>query len=265
MLQRPDTFRFNYHAPLAQELVFAGLGFRGSDKTTHFHDSSLYGNHGVLTNMDPAMERAFDSELGRFRIDLLGGKEDGNRIAWSGVYTASTTWTISLWAMSTLVGTARENYLFDCDAGRICIGWGAGSADNKIGIYIASWQYWTTSPRTNAWTHIAVVTTGTSSKLYLNAVPYAPVTISAKSLGGTVSWGTRYTYSGTTWGGFVGRISDPMIYSRALDASEIQQLADPSNVTYSGLILPPRRKLWPVATSGTYSTTIEMPVFQLTI
>jgi len=41
-----------------------------------------------------------------------------------------------------------------------------------------------------------------------------------------------------------------MAWNRALSLPEIQQLADPSNMMLSGLILPPRRKWWPVVSSG---------------
>jgi hypothetical protein len=37
-----------------------------------------------------------------------------------------------------------------------------------------------------------------------------------------------------------------MLWGRAISPSEIQQLADPSNVMLSGLILPPTRRLWGV-------------------
>ena len=45
---RPERFRLNSQHPLAQGLVFAGLGNNaGSDK---YYDSSLYGRHGNLTS-----------------------------------------------------------------------------------------------------------------------------------------------------------------------------------------------------------------------
>ncbi len=46
---------------------------------------------------------------------------------------------------------------------------------------------------------------------------------------------------------FPGDISDVLLYDRALSPSEIQQLADPSNVMLSGLIVPAQRKVWSVA------------------
>jgi len=45
-------------------------------------------------------------------------------------------------------------------------------------------------------------------------------------------------------------LADPLIYNRVLSPSEIQQLADPSNVMLSGLILPPKRRLWAVTGGG---------------
>jgi hypothetical protein len=49
---------------------------------------------------------------------------------------------------------------------------------------------------------------------------------------------------------YKGTAGDILIYNRALSPAEIQQLADPSNVMLSGLILPPRRRLWAVSGGG---------------
>ena len=54
------------------------------------------------------------------------------------------------------------------------------------------------------------------------------------------------------WDGIIG---DPLIHSRHLSSPEIQQLADPSNALLSGLILPPRRRWWPVVSAPTPATS----------
>lgn len=62
--QRPSYPRIDFTHPLASGLVFAGLG--GGASTLQYTDSSPYGNHGVLTNMEPATDWVFDQTLGRW-------------------------------------------------------------------------------------------------------------------------------------------------------------------------------------------------------
>ena len=64
MSGRPERVQINYGHPLARGLVFAGLG--ELPNSTYYHDSSLYSNHGTLTNMEPASDWAWSGELRRF-------------------------------------------------------------------------------------------------------------------------------------------------------------------------------------------------------
>lgn len=269
MLQRSDTFRYNYHAPLAQGLVFAGLGFRGSDKTTHFQDSSLYGNHGTLTNMAPPTDWVFDPTLCRWVLDFDGAND--YVLVTNSTSLALAELTVSFWHKSTEYGPNHSAWygrygLLDRDApGEGNAGWAIvrGQNDGTVDFICRDTVHQSTADiSTGAWTHVAVAKDSARAKCYVNGV------LDYDNADTGVITNTRNIYIGslanTTYAA-TAQIGDLLLYDRALSAAEIQQLADPSNVTYSGLILPPRRKLWPVATSGTYSTTIEMPVFQLTI
>jgi len=105
----------------------------------------------------------------------------------------------------------------------------------------------------NEWMHICVTVDGpkTAVGLYLNGV-YQDFTPS--SWNGTV----RNTNRSDQWigriystnYGFTGQLADVMLHGRVLTPPEIQALADPSNVMLSGLILPPRRRLWAVGSGG---------------
>jgi hypothetical protein len=87
--------------------------------------------------------------------------------------------------------------------------------------------------------HLTVTSDGTSINCYDNGISLGPIT---KAGNLSFQWiGLEDTLS------MSGRFSDPMFYRRCLSPAEIQQLADPSNVMLSGLILPPRRKLWAVS------------------
>ena len=59
--------------------------------------------------------------------------------------------------------------------------------------------------------------------------------------------------------------SDFVLYDRALSTAEIQQLADPSNTMLSGLILPPRRMVWPVAVAGGDKTVSISAALDVTV
>ena len=94
MLQRPDNFRLNPYSPLANGLVFAGLG--ALPGTTHYHDSSLHGNDGTLTNMDPATDWTWVPELGRRGVSI---KEQGDYVAAPSIQLGSGDFTVSVWAL----------------------------------------------------------------------------------------------------------------------------------------------------------------------
>ena len=78
---RPERFSMNGGHPLAQGLVFAGLG--ELPNSTYFHDSSLYRNSGTLTNMAvPATATsgwAWDNYLRR--MVMLGNFQRGNSLS----------------------------------------------------------------------------------------------------------------------------------------------------------------------------------------
>lgn len=266
MLQRPDTFRYNYLAPLAQGLKCAGLGFRGSDRTTHFQDSSLYGNHGTLTNMDPATDWVFDTTIGRW---VVTHDATNDWTALPDILGAAAAYSASVWLYKSTV-TYSGFIIGRVQAGGTGQNWGLyqSGSTQKLACFVTTAggavSHTESTATGNGWHHICGVYDGATVTLYVDGIAKASppaqsgvlTTTNGYLTGISPQWSTHYT--GFTAG-------DVCVWNRALSLSEIQQLADPSNVMLSGLVLPPRRKLWPVATSGTYSTTIEMPVFQLTI
>jgi hypothetical protein len=89
-------------------------------------------------------------------------------------------------------------------------------------------------------------------KFWINGVSQ-PVTAAAQDIDAApndlsfgLSMGCR-NFNGVFGLPYPGTMTDPVIYNRALSAAEISALADPSNVMLSGLILPPRRRLWAVS------------------
>jgi len=63
------------------------------------------------------------------------------------------------------------------------------------------------------------------------------------SIGGADKHDGEYSFE------LVGKVADPIVSSSIYSLSEIQQLADPSNVMLSGLVLPPRRRLWGITSA----------------
>jgi hypothetical protein len=61
--------------------------------------------------------------------------------------------------------------------------------------------------------------------------------------------------TGPVIGPFQCAVGDVLLYKRALSVGEIQELHDPSNAMLSGLILPPRRRLWAVSGGAPPVTT----------
>jgi hypothetical protein len=249
MLARPDSFRLNPFSPLAQGLVFAGLGWRGSDKTTHYHDSSLYGNNGTLTNMAPASDWVWVSELGRWALDF-DGTDDIISLSLS---MSLSAFTFAVWANCTAssgrnallgdVSTYTNSWYLYPSAGQCYTYFDDGTGKNvDFGntADVQGWHLWSfrydgtniifgrdnsfLSPTTSSGEHIVF---GTADADNIGTMKVSGV--------------SEY---------FQGQISDYLIFNRCLFDVEIQSLADPSNTMLSGLILPDRLKFWPAVVTG---------------
>jgi hypothetical protein len=112
---------------------------------------------------------------------------------------------------------------------------------------------------TGVWAHGAVVVNADGSgQFFLNgaASGAAFATKSITHYDIPVKIGNALT-NAVPWLGF---LSDVCVWGRALSAAEIQQLADPSNAMLSGLILPPKRRLWAAVTAAP-ATPDGIPVF----
>jgi hypothetical protein len=103
-----------------------------------------------------------------------------------------------------------------------------------------------TVPSTQGYHHLAVCYNGATKRSYFDGS-----LVENPNVTGTIASTYNRLYVGrfsAEYNPFNGSVYDPMFWAnRALSPSEIQQLADPSNTLLSGLIVPPRRVLWPVA------------------
>ena len=242
--ERPERFELNPRAPLANGLVFAGLG--AMPGTTHYHDSSLHGNDGQLTNMTPSDDWVWIDELGRMGLDFNAGDQT---VACTNLPFGSA-FTISLWfyweASTAYGGLAIQGppnngvMYFAHYAGNRCY---LKTANNSFTS--------TTGPAFSVgWQHACAVYDGTQLTVYRNTIPGTPLARTGAVSGATGSF--IIGDGGWVGGSPEGTVADLLIWpNRALTLPEIQALADPSNAMLSGLLLPPRRVWWPVSGGAT--------------
>jgi hypothetical protein len=246
---RPEDFRLNSDCQLAQGLVFLGAGRFPESK--YFHDSSLYGNHGTLTNMAvPATATsgwAWDSFLGRWRLNCDGTND--HVLVGNPVTTQVNNFSLCGWINPRTLPQTTSFLIYNgtdaCGYGMGICAVDQGSATNVGGLFGSIAWLTTTTPMSGVelWDHIALVYGQSTGKFYFNgrvlaetvtATPKTPVTRC------TVGNQDARCY-------VVGSLADPMVYNRALSVSEIAALANPSNVMLSGLLLPPRRRSFAAA------------------
>jgi hypothetical protein len=247
--ERPENFELNTDCQLAQGLVFAGLGRH--TKTKHYHDSSLYGNHGTLTNMEPETDWVWSEVLGRWCVNF-GGTDEFVELATSGssLDFSGGFWTMATWFKNGSPASPAYAGLMAFNNTGINAQSGDGLG-NSIGAIQSDFLKTVTSAYVasrGTLIHVAVVQPGTSATgmlIYVNGVPAAQSSATDSGYGGAGKnrLGMLYTY-------LCGSLSDSSAWHRVLSPAEIQQLADPSNVMLSGLILPPKRRLWAVSLGG---------------
>jgi hypothetical protein len=246
MRQRPEHFTLNPASSLFQGLCFAGLAGHGCAFSGRYADSSPFRRNGLLIGFaDPAGEWDFAPELGRFMINFdgaaylpvptlpnlqVGRASSGmlwaktsvpaeRRYTWADVksdgdatyclFTIGGKWVVSL----------GESYGVDAvgpnvDTDWMCLGW------TVLDYHYAYYPF-----------------TG-----YFNGLPIGG-TVGARIAGGSPTLGRAGDYAGLYW---LGAISDALRWDRVLSRGEMTALADPSNVMLSGLIVPPRRRLFGV-------------------
>jgi hypothetical protein len=266
--QRPQNFRLNRNHNLAQGLVFGGLGRYFN--STYYHDSSLYGNHGTLTNMDPPTAWVFDPFLGRWVNAMTAS---GNYIAFGDDATAPAA--VSCERISVGVWCKRTNYADGFDGGvargRAMDAYSGLSWEltwlNSLAYFGASNEANTVKKSGNAsitdnnWHHYLGSYDGAYLRIFKDGVAATPTAFTdAIDYVKTYNYfRIGYAYTGTTYC-LNGYLADVCIWNRALSSAEIQQLADPSDTMLGGLLQYPTRKWWPVAIAAALGG--NFPIFR---
>lgn len=249
LAKRPDFFSLTTEDhPLKRGLVFAGLGM--SHKSNRFHDSSLRGNHGTLTNMDPSTDWVFVPELGRWGLVLGNGESVvGTTTAIHDMSKYADGFTVSMWTKFPSSGVSTNYSLFGYyTTAPTSNGWALFSRRIPFSPYSRRYisYYSTATSYINAtdgyvdeWKHHCVtVNFGVGVSIYIDG------TLDACGADTTCTPPTTTSY--LRWLGnadFASAVCDTTLFSRILTPSEIADLADPSNVYLSGLIAGrPRRR-----------------------
>lgn len=244
--ERPNIFSLNRNHPLAQGLMFAGLQqYSGSEQ---YIESSAYNISSKLTNCDVVSNWIYDSILHRMVLKLDGINDfiditippitsiPCSIVSWFNVTSTNTIYTIA--AVSDY-NSPGVDYHIMLELSRGTLGRVGASTWSISGATAVSNDSFTA----NTWFHGAAVFAATNNRVaYINGKPgsaettnLTPVGIDRGQLGcNRVSTTSLYRL-------FSGKMTDALFYNRVLSLSEIQQLADPTNIMLSGLLQPPKR------------------------
>ena len=257
--QRPEHFSLNPYSSLNEGLVFAGLGGGGCVRSSNYHDSSGRGDHGEIVASGayqalPTDQWTWSPQLKRNRFDtyvpgssnIFGSFVDCPYDPFVGATQCSMcawvakTSELSIGSYGGIASTMTEYN-------------GPGVSFSEKSSQFTAWiqgsyTYVGAEPTSDELLHYGFSYNGSVVNPYYKGVLGTPKTVGAQTLTNAALWLGNF-YSGLTSYRLNGIIADVMVWNRALSTPEIQQLADPSNVMLSGLILPPKRRIFK-ATAG---------------
>ena len=245
-MDRPLQFSVNHGHPLAQGLVFAGLGRHPN--STYYHDSSHYCGHGTLTDMAvPATATSgwtWDAYLGRWVLSL-----DGTNDYVGGLTALGQPQVFSLAAWAYLSDASqpdgRDRLMTWCESP------GSAARDRSLGYEVSSGKFvayaydgaaqtaYSPAQTRWGWHHIACTLGDGFLRAWLNGVSGTAVACSGAYAGYS---SPEVTLGYSALGNWYPALADAMIFSRVLTDAEISTLADPSNTMLSGMLQYKRRR-----------------------
>ena len=267
MRERPSEFRINYDAPLADGLVFAGLGGHGCVGSMVYPDSSVYNRRNKLVNLG-ADSWNWVSELRRWAIDFPG--INGNRIdilGTEGIANGWTTITLAAWEYHPDVKDGSANPKIIGNGFTSPISLFGGAYGSELFLYVNNAHIVDAPIRRGKWWHVVGMLDGSYARVYTNGTEKNSTAFTAQLNSTTSPFALGDVPLGVgairPW---LGLLTDGMIWSRALTATEVAALADPNNVDLRvggvPLILPPRRRFWPVVSEQAIPKMVPWHLFQ---
>jgi hypothetical protein len=258
-IQRPTNFRLNLNHLLSRDLVFAGLG--NNPGGLKFLDSSIFSNHGKLVNMNfPPTSNSgwgWNAYLQRMALNFDGTDD---YVKGSNIVSARATLTFGAW-----ICTGNVN---DGNRAIVCFGSVAGTSKtltlknlNKSlsvdvsGITVVAYVF--SGMANNTWYRLDCTYSATGDLvLYLNGKA-----VTSGNCGALITsddWEIGTSYQSAAYFLWSGSISDVTIHKRLLSPTEISILANPADPMLGGLILPPRRKSFPVTVASISSQNLVL-------
>ena len=241
--ERPENFEVDLSHPLMRGAVLLGLG--QSHHSPRYRDESAKGNHGVLTNMDPATDWLWEPKLGRRVLDFDGNEYIGGLTK----VPVPVIWTHAAWVYIAGYPASTDAHFGICmtfadDPSSLTHDRGLGIETAAQGGRVAAYQYagsekfgYGPAVPLAAWNHLVASYDGTNLRAYCNGIAGSP---SASGVGFAGYTTPELVLARVKYAGLSSRMSDCLCWPRALSAAEIMQLADPSNVMMSGAIREPR-------------------------
>jgi hypothetical protein len=257
--RRPEYFTINPTAPLAKNLVFAGLC--ALPRTVDFHDSSLAQIDATFTSgMDPHADTVWAPEIGRLAIDFEPYYNTSTDYIQLGSdppaldFVTGDAFTMSCWCYQAGDAAAGSSLFAKYDS---------AGYQYQLRLWSSNWNFLASngsvvgpSEIIGEWIHVAITVDAAGAGFFwINGEPsnqFTGRTFTNRANNPTLGIGDQ----DVTWHVWYGKIADPLIHRRVLSQNEIQSLAEPSNVMLSGLIRLPHRRVF-AAPSSTSGTTID--------
>jgi hypothetical protein len=220
------------HMSAQGQVLFAGGRF---PKSKLCQDSSLYGNHGALTNMEPT-DCVWDSTLNRYGLSFGGTNEYVDHGSPKSLDIINDI-TLLTWFDIPAGGPLLGKWFSTSNLGYLLFSFAANSmtfqVDGSTNRASAAYLY-------NTLTHVAGVRRGTGIEIWINGKLIATDTATTLGVAAIQCFLGRYAGAYLT-----GKLFDPTIYNRALSVAEIQQDADPVWSIDRGGLIYADRKWWP--------------------
>lgn len=270
-MHRPNNFTIKYNHELARGLILAALG--NAPQSNYYTDSSYYNRYAALTNMDFSTDWSWSNYLNRWSVDF---EPTNDYIRYSGtpIPTTGSTfpWTVSFWIYQRTWPTHDSGvdgkymyFMYHSDGYTYLTNiWTSHTlVDDTTHTYSLNFNSGGRYPfadsddtRTlNRWVHVAWTYDGsthyTGLNVYKNGVglvltsPTITDPMATNNTGYLVIGGRTELFAADPLTRMLdGKIADILIYNRVLSLGEIRKLGDPANTMLSGMIVPPKRKLW---------------------
>jgi hypothetical protein len=206
---------------------YPGSGNIWYDRTKNKNNATMYNaGNSTYTSGSPGFPTSSSSGINSFIFD-------GNDFGKFPAITAGSNITVLTWCKTT--NSTRENGIIShCNGGPVNLGYAITSGKMKYWYYTTSWQTVSSINSVNdgSWKHLVWSKSGTAMNMYINGILDSSPTLTGDVSGSLVSVGSLWgpCYSDSYGAGFDfysqcfdGSISNVLIYSRALSASEIQQ------------------------------------------